>query len=122
MTLPLRHGAALRCSSGRAPGRLLVPDTRRPHVVGRPLACVADHQPIVHVTPFGVCIAGAPPRICTPQTPSPWQPGVAPVTVTVTVTVTASGHAALDSASTLACAMGGVITPSPIVDDGVALP
>src|SRR5205814_2010611 len=82
-----------------------------------PAATIMDNAPMVNVMPFGMCMSPANPTVaaataaamgvltpmpCIPATASPWVPG-AP-------TVLLGNMPALDSACTLMCNWGGVIT------------
>jgi hypothetical protein len=114
MPFPVCHGASLRCTRGRSPGRLLVPPDRAVHAGALPVAQVLDHRPFVNIVPFGVCVAGLTPRQCRPDTPAPWMPGVAGVRVASTTV--------LDTSSSLDCQAGGLIRIAPAEDVGVGLP
>lgn len=112
MPFQVRHGATLRCSAGRDPARLLVPEPRALQASGGRAACIDDHRPGVHVPSFGRCDAHTPSRTCTPRTPSPWVPGARGVMV--------AGRPVLDDASTLSCDEGGVIRVVAATPGGVA--
>jgi len=108
-------GALLQCSFGAAPATLAVlPATGVTTVV--PDANIMDGEPVVNVAPFGMCmsmsnpaVAGATaaamgvltPMPCMPATSTPWAPG--------SPTVLIGGLPALNNASKLICAFGGVI-------------
>lgn len=112
MPFQVRHGATLRCSAGRDPARLLVPEPRALQASGGRAACIDDHRPGVHVPSFGRCDAHTPSRTCTPRTPSPWVPGARGVMV--------AGRPVLDDACTLSCDEGGVIRVVAATPGGVA--
>jgi len=108
-------GAMLACSFGAAPGTLAVLPANNV-ATGAPDATIMDSKPIVNIAPFGVCISLSNPTVaaataaalgvlvpmpCVPVTPAPWAPG--------SPTVFIGGMPALNNASKLMCAFGGVI-------------
>lgn len=115
MALQVTTGAVLMCSFGAAPSALNV----IPAGVlagGMPAATIMDHVPFANVAPFGVCsclgnptvaaatataLGALTPMPCVPATPAPWLPG--------SPTVLIGGKPALQDASVLMCAWGGVI-------------
>ena len=101
MSFHVCHGATLQCSKGQLPSRLLVLPDRPVRAGGLAAAHVGDHRSLVNIVSFGACLAGVLPRRCVPETPRPWTPGAAQVRVV--------DVPALDGASRLVCAVGGVI-------------
>lgn len=115
MAIQVTAGSTMQCSFGAAPAVLAVLPVNR--VLGAtPAATAMDHLPLVNVPPFGVCSCMSNPMVaaataaafgvltpmpCLPVTPAPWVPG-AP-------TVLIGGFPALQNASKLLCAWGGVI-------------
>ena len=110
------NGALLRCSFGVAPSQLTVLPVNRVNTSSQPAATIMDHQPIVNISPFGMCMSPANPAVaaataaafgvltpqpCIPVTISPWVPGAA--------TVLLGYQPALDNTCTLNCMWGGVI-------------
>lgn len=110
------NGALLRCSFGAAPAQLSVLPVNKVMTSGQPAATIMDHQPIVNIAPFGMCLSIANPMVaaataaawgvftpqpCIPATPAPWVPG-AP-------TVVLGNQPSLDNTCTLNCIWGGVI-------------
>lgn len=82
----------------------------------QPAATIMDHEPLVNIAPFGMCVSLAnsevaaatsaalgvlTPQACIPMTLAPWVPG-AP-------TVLVGGQPALDNTCQLMCLWGGVI-------------
>ncbi len=109
-------GAALACSFGTAPGSLKVSGDRKAGAERHRPGTIADHQPIVNLSSFGLCRSRANPTVaaataaakghlrpqpCVPNTPAPWAPGA--------VRVAVQGQPALTDDSRCACAWGGVI-------------
>ena len=110
-------GAMLQCSFGLAPSSLVVLPIHRVLAEGPPAANIMDHQPMVNILPFAMCMSPANPTVaaataaamgvltpmpCLPATMTPWTPG-AP-------TVMIDGVPALDNVSTCLCNWGGVVT------------
>jgi hypothetical protein len=110
-------GAVLQCSFGASPSQLSVLPARRVDAEGMPAATIMDHQPMVHIAPFGMCSSIANPSVasataaamgaltpmpCMPATMSPWTPGVPAVVI--------AGEPVLDKTSTCMCNWGGVIS------------
>ena len=108
-------GAMLACSFGAAPGTLAVLPANNV-TTGAADATIMDSKPIVNIAPFGVCVSLSNPTVaaataaalgvlvpmpCVPVTPAPWAPG--------SPTVLIGGMPALNNASKLMCAFGGVI-------------
>lgn len=116
MPLQVCHGAMLRCTFGLAPASLQVLPLNRVMSGGVPAANIMDHVPMVNILPFGMCSCPGNPAVmaataaamgvltpmpCIPNTPAPWLPGA--------VSVLIGKQPALDEASQLPCAWGGVI-------------
>jgi len=108
-------GAMLACSFGAAPATLAVLPANNV-TTGAADATIMDSKPIVNIAPFGVCVSLSNPTVaaataaalgvlvpmpCVPVTPAPWAPG--------SPTVLIGGMPALNNASKLMCAFGGVI-------------
>jgi hypothetical protein len=108
-------GAMLACSFGAAPGTLAVLPANNV-TTGAADATIMDSKPVVNIAPFGVCLSLSNPTVaaataaalgvlvpmpCMPVTPAPWAPG--------SPTVLIGGMPALNNASRLMCAYGGVI-------------
>lgn len=109
-------GASLSCSMGTAPATL---NPGHPQVLTRPAtsaATIADHVPMLHVPPFGLCRSLANPAVaaataaaagtltpmpCVPLTPAPWAPGSAKVRI--------GGRPALGDDGVLVCMWAGQI-------------
>jgi hypothetical protein len=113
------NGATLMCTFGLAPGTLTVLPVERVLTSSQPAATIMDHQPMVNVMPFGMCMSPANPMVaaataaalgvltpqpCIPMTMAPWVPG-AP-------TVLTGSKPSLDNTCQLMCMWGGVITVS----------
>jgi len=110
------NGAVLACSFGLAPGQLTVLPVNRVMTSSQPAATIMDHQPLVNIAPFGLCMSIANPMVaaataaafgaltpqpCIPVTISPWVPGAPTVLL---------GHQpSLDNTCKLNCLWGGVI-------------
>ncbi|SEL12619.1 DUF4280 domain-containing protein [Nitrosovibrio tenuis] len=110
------NGATLMCSFGVAPGQLTVLPVNRVNTSSQPAATIMDHQPMVNIAPFGMCMSLANPAVaaattaalgvltpqpCIPVTVSPWVPGA--------TTVLLGNQPALDNTCTLNCMWGGII-------------
>jgi hypothetical protein len=110
-------GAMLQCTFGVAPATLTVLPVNRVNAEGPPAATIQDHQPLVNIGSFGMCMSLANPVVasatsaalgvltpmpCIPATMSPWVPG-AP-------TVLIGSIPALDNLSQCMCMWGGVVT------------
>lgn len=110
------NGALLRCSFGVAPSQFTVLPINRVMTSNQPAATIMDHQPMVNIAPFGMCLSIANPMVaaattaalgvftpqpCIPVTLAPWVPG-AP-------TVVLGNQPSLDNTCTLNCMWGGVI-------------
>nr|WP_169708662.1 DUF4280 domain-containing protein [Trinickia terrae] len=116
MSFLITTGATMQCSFGAAPAVLNVLPVNRV-LAGAPAATIMDHLPMVNVAPFGVCSCAANPMVaaataaalgvltpmpCVPMTMAPWLPG--------SPTVLIGAMPALQNASKLMCAWGGVIS------------
>ncbi|MGV2904816.1 DUF4280 domain-containing protein [Achromobacter sp. AGC25] len=115
MAFQVTTGAVLMCSFGATPSALnVIPAGVL--VGGPPAATIMDHAPFANVAPFGVCsclgnptvaaataaaLGALTPMPCVPATSAPWVPG--------SPTVVIAGKPALQNASMLMCAWGGVI-------------
>jgi hypothetical protein len=121
-------GAMLACSFGAAPGTLAVLPANNV-TTGAADATIMDSKPVVNIAPFGVCISLSNPTVaaataaalgvlvpmpCMPVTPAPWAPG--------SPTVLIGGMPALNNASKLMCAFGGVIQITMSGQTTVAVP
>lgn len=110
------NGATMMCSFGVAPSQLTVLPVNRVNTSNQPAATIMDHQPMVNIAPFGMCVSLANPTVaaatsaalgvltpqpCMPVTISPWVPGA--------TTVLLGNQPALDNTCTLNCMWGGVI-------------
>ena len=110
------NGAMLMCSFGVAPGQLTVLPVERVMTSSQPAATIMDHQPMVNIGSFGMCISPANPMVaaataaalgvltpqpCIPMTMTPWVPGA--------VTVLTGNKPSLDNTCTCMCLWGGVI-------------
>jgi Domain of unknown function (DUF4280) len=69
---------------------------------GSPAATVRDRDSAINIPAFGLCRMSTPPKPCVPA--------VAPAFLAGSATVLIANAPALDSASTLRCAQGGVIS------------
>jgi Domain of unknown function (DUF4280) len=87
----------LRCSFGIAPSQLAVLPVNRVNTSNQPAATIMDHQPMVNIAPFGMCMSLANPAVAA----APWVPGA--------TTVLLGNQPALDNTCTLNCIWGGVI-------------
>src|SRR6516162_7469323 len=111
------NGATLMCSFGMAPGQLVVLPVDRVLTSNQPAGTIMDHQPMVNIMPFGMCMSPANPMVaaataaalgvltpqpCIPMTPAPWAPG--------SPTVLIGNQPALNNTSQCMCNWGGVIT------------
>ncbi len=118
MGLCVCMGAMMVCPFGMAPSTLVVPPANKV-TTKTPVATIMDNKPIANIPPFGMCSSPANPQVaaataaalgvltpmqCVPNTTAPWTPG--------SPTVLIGGMPALNNASTLMCAWGGVITLS----------
>jgi Domain of unknown function (DUF4280) len=110
------NGAMLMCSFGVAPSQLTVLPVNRVNTSNQPAATIMDHQPMVNISSFGVCVTLTNPAVaaatsaalgvltpqpCIPATVTPWVPGA--------TTVLVGNQPALDNTCTLNCMWGGII-------------
>ncbi|MGE0642592.1 MAG: DUF4280 domain-containing protein [Nitrospira sp.] len=110
------NGAMLTCSFGMIPSTLTVLPANRVMTSSQPAATIMDHQPMVNIAPFGLCLSLANPQVaaatsaalgvltpqpCLPMTMTPWVPG-SPI-------VLVGNQPALNSTCTLNCLWAGVI-------------
>lgn len=116
MPLQVCMGASMQCSFGVAPSSLVVLPTNKVFTNMVPDANIMDHIPMTNIMPFGMCTSIANPAVaaataaalgvltpmpCIPNTPAPWTPGAANVTLGFFPT--------LDNTSMLMCVWAGVI-------------
>jgi hypothetical protein len=116
MAVQVCMGAIMQCSFGMAPSSLSVLPVNRTFTQQQPDANIMDHEPLVNIMPFGMCMSPSNPEVaaataaalgvltpmpCVPVTPAPWAPGAA--------TVSLGNFPTLDDTSTLMCIWGGVI-------------
>lgn len=121
-------GAMLTCSFGVAPATLAVPPLNAV-LTGAADATIMDNKPMANVASFGMCLSLSNPMVaaataaamgvlvpmpCIPMTTAPWAPGSA--------TVMVGGVPALNNASKLMCAYGGVIAISMPGQTTVSIP
>jgi Domain of unknown function (DUF4280) len=110
------NGAVLMCSFGVAPSTLTVLQVGRMMTSSQPAATIMDHEPMLNIAPFGMCISPSNPTVaaataaalgvltpmpCIPMTVAPWVPG-AP-------TVLLCNQPTLDNTCQLMCMWGGII-------------
>ena len=108
-------GALCACSFGMAPSTLMVTPENKT-ITSMPIATIMDNVPMKNVMPFGMCTSMANPTVasatsaalgvltpmpCVPVIPAPWAPG--------SPTVLIANKPALNQASKLTCAYGGII-------------
>lgn len=111
------NSAQLACSFGAAPSALTVLPINRVKCGNQPAANIMDHQPMVNIAPFGMCMSPSNPQViaataaalgvftpqpCMPVTPAPWVPGA--------VTVNIANQPALDNVSKCNCVWTGIIS------------
>lgn len=117
MAQQVSMGAMLQCTFGVAPATLTVLPVNRVNAEGPPAATIQDHQPLVNIGTFGMCMSPANPAVaaataaalgvltpmpCIPATVSPWVPGAPNVLI--------GSMPVLDNLSQCMCMWGGVIT------------
>ncbi|HEY1154869.1 MAG TPA: DUF4280 domain-containing protein [Arthrobacter sp.] len=117
MPLQVVNTAQLACSFGTTPSVLTVLPVNRVNAGNQPAATIMDHQPMVNINPFGMCLSPANPQViaataaalgvftpqpCLPMTLAPWAPGA--------VTVQIAGQPALDNISICTCAWTGIVS------------
>jgi hypothetical protein len=115
MGIQICAGASTMCSFGVAPATLMVLPVHQ-NMATLPAANIGDGAPMMNVLPFGACTSMANPTVaaataaalgvltpmpCVPVPAGPWVPGSTKVVL--------KGMPALDNASKLMCAWGGVI-------------
>lgn len=108
--------AVLQCAFGVAPGTLTVLPANLVMSSSQPAANIMDHQPMVNIAPFGMCMSPANPMVaaataaalgvltpmpCIPMTMTPWSPGAAKTMV--------ANMPALHDGCMCNCMWGGVI-------------
>jgi len=116
MPIQVVNGAMLQCSFGMAPSSLAVLPVNRVQSGYQPAANILDHQPMVNIKPFAMCITPSNPQVaaataaasgvltpqpCIPMTLTPWVPG-AP-------TLLIGNMPAVDNTCTCNCLWGGVV-------------
>ena len=116
MAFQVVNGALLKCSFGAAPSTLVVLPVHRVLSSNQPAANILDHQPMVNIMPFGMCLSMANPSVasatsaalgvftpmpCIPVTVTPWVPG--------SPTVLVDMMPALNNTSCCNCMWGGVV-------------
>lgn len=117
MPVQVVNSAQTACSFSATPSVLTVLPRNRTIVGNQPAATIMDHQPLVNIAPFGLCMSPANPQViaatsaalgvftpqpCIPATFTPWVPGA--------VTVPIGGEPALDNVSTCTCQWAGIIS------------
>ncbi len=118
MTPHIVSGATLMCSMGVTPSTLMVLPLNRLMSSNMPAANIMDHQPLVNIMPFGMCISPANPQVaaatiaafgvlvpqpCIPMTVAPWAPG--------SPTFLVGNLPAINQTCTCSCMWGGMVTP-----------
>ena len=108
MPLAVVMGAALQCSCGSAPAKLVVTSQLQVKVDNQLAATVLDHAPTVNIPPFGTCsvltaAASGTPTPCVPAPAGPWTPGSK-------ANVKIGNQLALLESDKLSCNVSGVIT------------
>ncbi len=116
MPIQVVNGAVLQCSFGVVPSNLVVLPVHRVQSGYQPAANIMDHQPMVNIPPFGMCITPSNPQVaaataaasgvltpqpCIPMTMTPWVPGVP--------TLLIDNMPAVDNTCTCNCVWGGVV-------------
>ncbi|QDA56273.1 DUF4280 domain-containing protein [Thermomonas aquatica] len=117
MPIQVVNGAMLMCSFGVAPSSLVVLPTNMVLSGNQPAANILDHQPMVNIQPFGMCITPSNPQVaaataaasgvltpqpCIPMTQTPWMPGVPNLLI--------GNMPAVDNTCTCMCLWGGVVS------------
>ena len=117
MPLQVVNGALLQCSFGVAPSSLGVLPVNRVMSGNQPAANILDHQPMVNIKPFAMCMTLSNPQVaaatsaaqgvltpqpCIPMTHTPWTPGVP--------TLLVGNMPAVDNTCTCMCVWGGVVS------------
>jgi hypothetical protein len=111
------NGAMMKCSMGQAPSTLMVMPVNRILLSNNPMANIMDHQPMLNILPFGMCLSLSNPVVaaatsaamgaltpmpCIPFTMGPWMPGKS--------TVLVANLPALTKSCSLMCSWAGVIS------------
>jgi hypothetical protein len=117
MPMQVVNGALLQCSFGMAPSSLGVLPVNRVMSANQPAANILDHQPMVNIKPFAMCMTLSNPQVaaataaaqgvltpqpCIPMTHTPWIPGVP--------TLLVGNMPAVDNTCTCMCVWGGVVS------------
>lgn len=117
MPLQVCMGAAMQCTMGLAPSKLMVIPKNMVFTNNVPDANIMDNIPMVNILPFGMCQSPANPAVaaataaalgvltpmpCVPVIPAPWVSG--------TPTVLLGNMPSLDNTHKLMCAWAGVIS------------
>ncbi len=63
MPLQVVNTAQIACSFGTTPSVLTVLPVNRVNVGHQPAATIMDHQPLVNIAPFGMCLSLANPQV-----------------------------------------------------------
>lgn len=110
-------GAVLMCSMGTSPSQLVVLPRHQTSGTEKPKATIMDHQPMVNIQPFGMCISPANPQVaaataaalgvltpqpCIPMTQTPWAPPNPVVSI--------GGEPGLDDRGMCNCLWAGVVS------------
>jgi hypothetical protein len=119
--MPTPHvvsGAMLQCSFGAAPSSLMVMPLNRLMSSNMPAANIMDHQPMVNIMPFAMCLSPTNPQVaaatiaalgvltpqpCIPMTMTPWTPG--------SPTFLVGNMPAVNQTCSCMCMWGGMIQP-----------
>lgn len=117
MPMQVVNGATLMCTFGVAPSNLVVLPTNMVLSGNQPAANIHDHQPMLNILPFGMCITPSNPQVaaatsaaagvltpqpCLPMTQTPWVPGVPNLML--------ANAPAVDNLCTCMCMWGGVVS------------
>jgi hypothetical protein len=112
------QGAAVACSMGTSPSKLMVAPTHGTYGGTNPVATVQDMKPATNLAPFGMCQSPINPQVsaatsaaagvltpqpCVPAAAGPWTPG------SKSAAVTGGGPAMLHDACQCFCRWGGKI-------------
>jgi hypothetical protein len=112
------HGAAIACSMGSAPSKLVVMPSNATYGDGNPAATVQDMKPQTNLAPFGMCQSPSNPQVasataaaggtltpqpCVPAASGPWTPG------SKSVGLAGGSPAMLSDACKCPCQWGGTI-------------
>lgn len=117
MPLWVIDGAVTACTFSPTPSTLKVLPHRGQFHTMKPMATIMDHQPMVNVQPFGMCMSPSNPQVaaatsaamgvltpqpCQPMTMSPWTPGSPTRQITKEI--------ALHDVSVCQCMWGGTVS------------